>query len=129
MSISDSKYVSFTTFKKDGTAVSSPVWIAPLPDGTAGFTTDATSGKAKRLRNNPKVTMQACDVRGRVKVGAETVEAMAAAVTGDAHAQVQAAIKAKYGFMVALIGLGTKIKGVFKKDAGTTDTSIIITFP
>ena len=129
MSISESKYVSFTTFKKDGTAVSSPVWIAPLTDGTAGFTTDATSGKAKRLRNNPKVTVQACDVRGRVKDGAETVEATAAAVTGAGHAQVQAAIKAKYGFIVSLIGLGTKIKGVFKKDAAATDTSIIITFP
>ncbi len=37
MAIADEKYVLITTYRKNGDAVSSPVWIAPLPDGTAAW--------------------------------------------------------------------------------------------
>ena len=69
MPITDEKYVSFTTLRKNGTPVSSPVWIAPLGDGTAGFTTDATSGKVKRVRKNAQVTLRPCTSRGKVAPG------------------------------------------------------------
>ena len=82
MSISDEKYVLITTFRKNGDAVSSPVWIAPLADGTAGFTTEDGSGKVKRIRNNPRVTLQPCSVKGTVKHGSAVVEASAAVLLG-----------------------------------------------
>ena len=57
MAISDEKYVVLTTFRRNGDAVATPVWIVGLPDGTAGFTTEIDSGKVKRIRNNASVTL------------------------------------------------------------------------
>ena len=74
------KYVSVTTFRRDGTPVPTPVWYA-LGDGELVFWTGAASGKVKRLRNNPRVLVAPCNARGRVKPGSEAVEATAAIVT------------------------------------------------
>lgn len=58
-------YVSFTSYRKDGTAVSSPVWIAPA-DGKLYFFSEVGAYKVKRVRRNPAVTLQPCDVRGKL---------------------------------------------------------------
>jgi hypothetical protein len=54
------------------------------------------------LKNDPRVVMQPCDSRGRVKAGTSPTEGAAAVATGDAAEVVRAKIKAKYGFMVAV---------------------------
>ena len=48
------KTVLLTTFRRDGTPVGTPVSIV-VHEGRAYFRTWDTSGKAKRLRNNPEV--------------------------------------------------------------------------
>ena len=59
------KYISLTTFRRDGTAVATPVWVTR--DGDHLYViTDAGSGKVKRLRANADVTVASCDARGRV---------------------------------------------------------------
>ncbi len=110
MSITAAKYVSITTIRKNGTPVSSPVWIAPLPDGRAGFTTGATSGKVKRLANNPAVTLRPCSMRGQVEPGAEEVSATAVVVLGAEADAVERAIIAKYGIMARLIQMSSAVK-------------------
>lgn len=65
--ISSEKYVSLTTYRKDGTPKRVPVWIADLGDGTVGFTTASSSYKVKRIGNNPKVTLQPSDTRGNAQ--------------------------------------------------------------
>ena len=57
MALSAEKYIRVTTFKKDGTEVSTPTWVVALDDGKLGFYTLLTFGKAKRLKNNPKVVV------------------------------------------------------------------------
>ncbi|MGV8882273.1 MAG: PPOX class F420-dependent oxidoreductase [Rhodoglobus sp.] len=58
-------FVSLTTFRKTGEPVSTPVWI--LRDGDALIvTTPVVSGKVKRLRNNPTVTVTQCNRMGKV---------------------------------------------------------------
>jgi PPOX class probable F420-dependent enzyme len=74
--LSDASFVSLTTFRKTGVGVSTPVWIAR--DGADLIvTTPRTSGKVKRLRNDPRVTLVPCDRRGRVADGATVLEAEA----------------------------------------------------
>jgi PPOX class probable F420-dependent enzyme len=102
-SISTERYVSITTRKRSGATVSSPVWIAPLADGTAGFTTGADSGKVKRIRNFPEVTLQACDRRGRIAPGAVEVRARAVVVLGVDAVPVTAAVRRKYGWQAAMV--------------------------
>lgn len=69
MGISDEKYMSFTTYRKSGEAVASPVWVNQVSDGRIGFWTSMGTGKTKRLKNNPEVLVQASDAKGRPKAG------------------------------------------------------------
>lgn len=50
MSLADGKYVALTTDKRDGSSSTVPVWIAEVGDDRLGFTTGATSLKARRWR-------------------------------------------------------------------------------
>ena len=42
-SIADEKYVALTTYKKDGSTKTLPVWIADFGGGQVGFTTSSSS--------------------------------------------------------------------------------------
>jgi PPOX class probable F420-dependent enzyme len=94
--------VLFTTFKRDGTAVSTPVWWVDLGDGTFGFWTSSASGKAKRLAHTARVTVQPCTQRGAVKPGTVPEEATARLVTGAEHEAIRQKVIAKYGIWTKL---------------------------
>lgn len=80
--LADERFVSLTTYRRSGDAVSTPVWIAR--DGEELIvTTPRRSGKVKRLRNDPRVTLAPCDRRGRVSDYAVPIEA-AARIDADA---------------------------------------------
>lgn len=59
------KYISLVTFRKDGTAVATPVWFAEH-EGRLYVKTRADAGKVKRIRRNGKVRVAPCTIRGRV---------------------------------------------------------------
>ena len=126
MALTDEKYLSFTTFTKDGTAKPTPVWIVDLGDGTMGFTTFSTSWKVKRLKNNSAVTLQPCDAKGTVTDGSEAVSATAVAHQGSHFERVAKLVKAKYGIQYTMITGFGKIRKMMGKDSGT-DTGIVIT--
>lgn len=89
------RYVSLTTFRKDGTPVATPVWVAA--DGRELYVwTRSDSWKVKRIRNNGRVTVVACDVRGRVVEGAAVVEGMARPLDGPGLARVRKLMSRKY---------------------------------
>src|SRR5882762_11436190 len=86
------KYLNLETFKKNGTGVKTPVWFAEDPsagldssDAKLYVYTIGVSGKVKRIRNNPRVKIAPCDVRGRVL--GEWVEARVAILTGEEAAR------------------------------------------
>ena len=60
-----SRYISLTTYRRDGRAVATPVWFAPDGDRILVWTEEA-SGKAKRIRANGRATVATCDVRGKI---------------------------------------------------------------
>lgn len=113
--LADHKYLLLTTFRRDGTPVATPVWIAGLDDGTLGFWTSSGSGKAKRLAHTAKVTVQPCDARGKVTDGTEPTEATAELVTGEALEEISALIIAKYGFMTKVTKLLGTLGGIIKR--------------
>ncbi|PYR40301.1 MAG: PPOX class F420-dependent oxidoreductase, partial [Acidobacteria bacterium] len=57
------KYVSIETFKKNGQGVKTPVWFV-LHDNAFYVYTEADSWKVKRIRNNARVRVAPCGVRG-----------------------------------------------------------------
>ena len=103
MSIGEEKYVSVTTYRKSGAAVSTATWITTLDGGRIGFWTSSASGKTKRLRNNSRIVLQPSDSRGRAKPGSAEVAGTAVVVTsGPEWEAIHRQIKAKYGVMVPI---------------------------
>ena len=101
------KYVLLTTFRRDGRAVSTPLWVVPDGAGLAVWTPDGT-GKVKRIRNSGRVTVAPCDVRGNVH--GEAIEATARVGEHADRRRVGAGLKRKYGLMGRLTLLGSKLR-------------------
>lgn len=128
MSIADEKYLLFTTYRRNGTAVSSPVWAVPLSGGAIGFWTSSGSGKAKRLAHTAKVTVQPSDGRGKVKSGTQPSSGTARLVTGAELDAIRQAVVAKYGFMTKVTKLLGTIGGIVKrKRIPYGDRGVVIT--
>ena len=81
--LADEKFVSLTTFRKNGAGVATPVWIGRDGDALV-VTTPVGSGKVKRLRRNTAVELRPCNRRGTVQDDAPTLTAVAEIVEGDA---------------------------------------------
>jgi PPOX class probable F420-dependent enzyme len=91
--IRDQKYISLTTFRKNGEAVVTPVWFGE-EDDKLYIMTRSDMGKVKRIRNNPSVRVAPCSIRGRV-TGPE-VAALARILPRDEHARARQTINRKY---------------------------------
>ncbi|MBT2509000.1 PPOX class F420-dependent oxidoreductase [Streptomyces sp. ISL-98] len=90
-----SPYISLTTFRKDGTGVATPVWVAT--DGAELYVwTKSDSWKVKRIRNNSRVVVTVCDVRGRVKEDAPSVEGTARLLDADGLRKARKLLARKY---------------------------------
>src|SRR5215469_12421036 len=128
MAIGDEKYVAATTYRKSGAAVSTPTWIVTLDGGRVGFWTSSASGKFKRLRNSPRITLQPSDARGRLKAGTTPVEGTAELVRSGADFDaVQSKVRAKYGFMVGMSKFFNTLGHIGKGSFPYGDVGVVIT--
>ncbi|MFY9783642.1 MAG: PPOX class F420-dependent oxidoreductase [Acidimicrobiales bacterium] len=128
MALSDENYILLTTYKKDGTPVAAPVWIVPLEDGKFGFSTSSGSGKYKRLRHTDRVTVQPCDVRGRVKAGSAAQSATASLVSGALYLEIRTKVKSKYGWKDSASRILGVVGGIVKRNRiPVADVGVVIT--
>jgi uncharacterized protein len=105
--LADSKYLLVTTFRKDGTAVPTPVWVGR--DGEAlVFWSAKDAGKVKRLRRDNSVELAECDFRGRPQ--GETVKAKAELLSSEDANRVKKLMARKYGFIGHLTFLGSRLR-------------------
>ncbi|MFB7514893.1 PPOX class F420-dependent oxidoreductase [Streptomyces sp. NPDC056144] len=89
------RYVSLTTFRKNGTGVATPVWYAV--EGSELYAwTRADSWKVKRLRNDPRVTVAVCDVRGNVAEGTPRHSGEGRLVDGEELRRIRKLLSRKY---------------------------------
>lgn len=91
------EYVLLTTYTQDGRAKPSPVWVAGDGDALV-VTTTAQTWKVRRARREPRVTLAACDVRGRPRGG--PVDGIALVVEDEYVARVTRAVQGKYGWQM-----------------------------
>jgi uncharacterized protein len=89
----DKKYISLETFKKSGQAVRTPVWFV-LHDDAFYIYTESDSWKVKRIRNQPRVRVAVCDMRGRVK--GDWLDGTASFVEGDERVAADTLLDRKY---------------------------------
>lgn len=126
--ITRGKHMLLTTFRRNGTGVATPVWTVPVSDGRVGMWTGAGTGKYKRLRNNPHVTIQACSARGRIKPGAALIDGTAEIVrAGPLFDEVRASIKAKYGRLIPIVKRISRLQGRYKRGQSFGDTVVLVT--
>ena len=107
------RYLSVTSFKRDGTGVATPVWF--VSDGQRLFAlTDLHSGKVRRIRRNPRVLVAACRADGKLR--SEPVPGRAEVLTATPHLErVQklliARYKTSYRLVMLIYRLGRRLRG------------------
>ena len=111
----DAKYVNLETFKKDGTGVKTPVWVAGV-EGRLVIFTDGTSYKVKRLRRNPRVRVAECDARGKILGPWADGTGRVLEDAADAE-RAHAALRRKYGALMAVTDFFSGIAGRKKRRA------------
>jgi uncharacterized protein len=101
--LGEQRFVSLTTFKRDGEGVSTPMWIGR--DGADLFVwTPADSWKVKRVQNNSRVLLAPSSRFGRVRDGVTAIEGAAQVVTDAATVrQLEREIRKKYGLEYLLV--------------------------
>lgn len=99
-----------TTTRRNGVDVGTPVWVVAHDDSLL-VTTGAESGKVKRVRHTPRVTLQACDMRGRPREGSPVIDAVASVHDDDdTRAHLEAALHAKYTVPYAAMRAMSKLR-------------------
>ena len=89
----EGKYLSLTSFRRDGTSVATPVWFVS-DNGHVLVETDGDSYKVKRIRRDPHVRIALCDARGRLR--GEVVEAEARILPDNERERVERLLTQKY---------------------------------
>jgi uncharacterized protein len=99
-------YLNLETYRKTGEPVLTPVWFAE-EDGVIYIYSLANAGKVKRIRNNPRVRVAPCDMRGKLK--GEWVDAQARMLDAQEAAHGHRLLDRKYGLMKKAGNLFSKI--------------------
>lgn len=89
------KYCLLVTYKRSGAAVPTPVWFG-LVDGRLYVRSEADVGKVKRVRNDPRVRVAPCTVRGKPLGPPAEGRARLLEQPGDGP-KAEAALQANYG--------------------------------
>jgi PPOX class probable F420-dependent enzyme len=94
------KYLSITSFRRDGTGVATPVWFVQ-ENGRLLVETDSHSYKVKRIRRTAWVKVAPCSATGRLH--AEPVTALAEFLPDSEVARVKEMMARKYRFDLVFI--------------------------
>ena len=108
-------YISFSTRKKSGDFVATPVWFAPHQGSYYVFSA-GDAGKVKRLRNFSESRIAPCTMRG-VTTG-DHIEARAYLLErpGDQDTALQA-LRQKYGWQMTVSDIFSRLTGKMKRRA------------
>jgi hypothetical protein len=88
-------FVSLATRRRSGAIVPTTVWFA-MEGGAVYVNTDQRSAKVKRIRNDPRVTLCPCTMRGTPRGNA--IEGLAHILPREKQARVDTLLNAKYGW-------------------------------
>jgi uncharacterized protein len=105
--IGSASYALVTTYRKDGRAVATPVWVVQ-DNADVAFWTVTDSGKVKRIRRSGKVLVGPCDLRGNPT--GDQVPGTAAILDAAGTERVRDLLRRKYGIMGRLTLWGSRIR-------------------
>ena len=113
------RFLSVTSFKRDGTGVATPVWF--VSDGRRLFAlTDLHSAKVRRIRREPRVLVAPCRASGKLR--SDPVPAHAEVLTSTAELDhVQKLLLGRYGISYRLVILGYRLGRRLRGRAAVAD--------
>ena len=118
------KYLSVTSFKRDGTAVATPVWFV-ADNGHLLVETDAGSGKAKRIRRDAHVVVAPCSPSGKLK--GEQIDAHAEFLPESERERVEGLMARKYRVdRVLVLPVYRAVQKLLRKQPLLQDTPVVL---
>jgi uncharacterized protein len=112
-SLSANRYANLRTYRRDGSAVDTPIWFAL--DGDVLVFRTKQGPKTRRIAANSHVELWPCDFRGRYAAGLPTVRGRATIIGGPAAEAANAALHRRYGWQYNVVPL-LRIPGVKNVD-------------
>jgi PPOX class probable F420-dependent enzyme len=106
-SLAAAQYVALVSYRRDGTPVSTPVWVCGYGDALAVWTVRG-SFKVKRIGRNPAVTVAPCKLRGEV-TGPEAA-GRATVMSDEETAKLRTVMARKYKLMGWLTVYGSVLR-------------------
>jgi hypothetical protein len=102
-------FINLETFRRNGQGVRTPVWF--VEDGGALFIrTGASSGKVKRIRNNPEVQLAPCKADGTA-IGEWVVAEGREMNNPETNQRVDFLLGKKYGVQKTLFAWMSRLRG------------------
>ncbi|WP_328752521.1 PPOX class F420-dependent oxidoreductase [Streptomyces sp. NBC_00285] len=101
------KYLLLTSYRKNGTAVATPVWVV-RDEEALGVWSVADSWKVKRIRARADVLVGPCDVRGNPT--GDQIPASAEICDAQTTARYRQLLSRKYGILGRLTLLGSRLR-------------------
>ena len=116
--IQHQSYLLLTTFKRDGTAIPTPVWFAAA-GGKLYVYSGKNAGKVKRIRATGRVEVCPCTMKG--KPTGPAITGQGTVLEEDRGAFVHGLLKAKYGWRMTLVNFGSTVKGAVTRQKSEDD--------
>ncbi len=115
------KFIALETFRKSGEAVKTPVWTV-AQDGKLLVWTQGDSWKIKRARNNRRVRVAKCDMRGNTE--GPWVEGVVASISDDREQKraMRGHLRRKYPFMYSILSF---IAALRRENSGRVVVEIV----
>ena len=105
------QYVALTTYRRDGTPVTTPVWAAAEGESLYLFS-NAAAGKVKRLRNSSRAAIAPCTATGTI-TGAQ-LPAEAFNLASDQMPKVWRLLTKKYGMAARLFVVYDRMRALLR---------------
>ena len=102
LDFADVQYINLETFKKDGTKVTTPVWVAQHNNSLV-VTTSKNAGKVKRIRNNGKAVIYTTNQSGSKRLSEELEVKGSILIDEELKTEAVNILKKKYGMMAKMM--------------------------
>src|SRR4051794_16245008 len=117
------RYLSVTSFKRDGSGVATPVWS--VSDGRRLFAlTDLHSPKVRRMRHNPNVLIASCRVDGKLRGASVPARAEVLTATRDLE-RVQKLLTERYKISYRVVMLFYRLGRRLRRRPAVADGAVL----
>ena len=107
------RYISLTTYRRDGSTASTPVWVVSDDGERLLVWTGENTWKVKRIRRDPRVLVAPSDFKGRER--GPRVAAHARVLGPETEELVTTLLRRKYGWQRRGLELQARLQRLFDR--------------